>query len=79
MHGVHKQPAAIIKKAALFISGLIEMLDLEIQHATGERDLLAARGNVQRVKLHGLHLMNCSVSAAQAFETTTGPKPLRAK
>src|SRR5258706_10745483 len=75
-HWIHGQPAAIIECLSFFVSHLIEMLGLEVEHAAIHGDLLAARHDIERIKLEGFDLTKRRLDAVQPLETATRPKSL---
>ena len=66
-------PAAIVKKFAVLVRNLVEGVRFVIQYTTVQDNILAARENIQRIKLNRLTLADRLRTTLLAFPTASGP------
>ena len=79
VHRPHGQPAAPVKELALLIGQLFPQARRVIEDAAAQRDVLAARENLQRVQLQVLHGAHGSLAARDASPAPPGPQTLLAQ
>lgn len=68
-------PAAIVKKFAVLVRNLVEVIRLVIQYTTVQDNILAARENILRIKLNRLTLADRLRYTFLAFPTASGRNP----
>ena len=73
VHRPDGQPAAPVKELALLVSHVLPHSGLVIEHAAIQRNVLAARNDLQRIQLQVFHRAHRLLCALDAAPTPPGP------
>src|SRR5688572_4017995 len=79
LHLVHCKPAPLIKRLAILISDIIQILGLVVQHTAVQDQILTARNDIQRIELHRFTGADRLSGSLLTLPSTAGPQSLLAE